>query len=63
MSQRQEKQTHLPPALAGALTLVSCSKTEAAGTAMRVGGLKMEGTFLTGITLNASNIFLETWKQ
>lgn len=63
MLQRQEKQTHLPSAFAGALTLVSCSETEAAGTAMGVRGIKIEGTFLTGITLEASNISLQTWQQ
>lgn len=61
--QRQEKQTHLPPALSGALTLVSRSKTEAAGATMRAGGVKIEGTRLAGITLDASNISLQTWQQ
>lgn len=61
--QRQEKQTHLPPAFAGALTPVSRPKAEAACTALRVGGVKEEGTFPTGITLDASNIFLQPWQQ
>lgn len=61
--QGHEKRTHLPPAVAGALTLVSCSETEAAGAAVKVGGVKIEGTFFTGITLDTSNISLETWQQ
>lgn len=61
--QGHEKQTHLPPAFAGALTLVSRSEAEAARTAVRVGGVKIEGTFPTGITLDASNISLQTWQQ
>lgn len=56
---RHEKQTHLPPALAGALTLVSRSEAEAAGTAVKVGGVKIEGTFPTGITPDTSNVSLQ----
>lgn len=54
---------HLPPALAGALTLVSGTETEAASTAERVGAVKVEGALPTGVTLDASNIFLQTWQQ
>lgn len=56
--QKQEERTHLPPAEAGAPTLVSCSKTEAAGAAVRVGGVKVEAAVLAGITPGAGNIFL-----
>lgn len=58
--QRQEQRTHLPSALAGALTPVSCPKTEAAGATVRVGGVKVEGAVLAGVTLHAGNIFLQT---
>lgn len=61
--QEQEKPTHLPPAFAGALTLVSDSKAEAAGTAERVWGVKIEGPFPTSITPDPSNISLQTWRQ
>lgn len=61
--QRHEKQTHLPPAFAGALTPVSCSEAEATGTAMRVVRVKIEGTLPTCITLDTSNISLQTWQQ
>lgn len=54
-----EKQTHLPPALAGALTLVSRPEAEAAGTAVRVGGVKIEGTLPTGIAPDTSNVSLQ----
>lgn len=57
--QKQEQRTHLPPAEAGAPTLVSCSKTEAAGAAVRVGGVKVEAAVLAGVTLGAGNIFLQ----
>ncbi len=56
--QGHEKRAHLPPALAGALAPVSRTEAEAAGTAVRVGGVKKEGTYPTGITLDSSNIFL-----
>lgn len=55
----QEQRTHLPPAQAGAPALVSCSKTEAAGADMRVGGVKVEAAVLAGVTLGAANIFLQ----
>lgn len=58
--QGHEQQTHLPPALAGALTPVSRSEAEATGAAVRVGGVKIEGTFPTGIALDASDISLQT---
>lgn len=61
--QRQEQRTHLPSAFAGALTPVSCPKTEAAGAAVRVGGVKVEGAVLAGVTLDANNISLQTWQQ
>lgn len=57
--QRQEQRTHLPSAFAGAPTPVSCPKTEAAGAAVRVGGIKIEGAVLAGVTLDAGNIFLQ----
>lgn len=57
--QRHEQETHLPSAFAGALTLVSRSEAEAAGTAEWVGRVKVEGIFLTRITLDPSNISLK----
>lgn len=54
--------THLPPAFAGALTLVSGPEAEAAGTAMRVGVVKIEGTFPTGIAPDTSYVSLQTWQ-
>ena len=60
--QRHEKQPHLPPAFAGALTLVSGSETEAAGAAEWVRGVKMERTFPTSIAQDASNVFLKIWQ-
>lgn len=57
--QKQEQRTHLPPAEAGAPTLVSCSKTEAAGAAVRVGGLEVEAAILAGVTPAAGDIFLQ----
>ena len=63
MQRHEKKQTHLPPALAGALTPVSGSEAEAAGAAVRAGGVKIEGTFPTGVTLDASDISLQTWRQ
>lgn len=57
--QRQERRTHLPSAPAGAPTLVSRPKTEAAGAAERVGGVKVEGAVLAGVTPDASNMFLQ----
>lgn len=58
--QKQEERTHLPPAEAGAPTLVSRSETEAAGAAVRVGGVKEEAAVLAGVTLAAGNMFLPT---
>lgn len=57
--QRQEQKSYLPSAFAGAPTTVSCPKTEAAGAAVRVGGVKVEGAILADVTLDASNIFLQ----
>lgn len=54
--------THLPPAFAWALTLVSGLEAEAAGTAVRVGRVKEEGTLPTGVTPDTSNIHLQTWQ-
>lgn len=57
--QKQEERTHLPSAEAGAPTLVSCPKTEAAGAAVRVGGVEVEAAVLAGVTLDAGDIFLQ----
>lgn len=51
--------TDLSPAFDGALTLVSRPKAEAAGAAVRIGGVKIEGAFLTSITPDTSNISLK----
>lgn len=53
------KQTHLPPALAGALTPVSGSETEAAGAAVTAGRAEVEGTALAGITLDTGHVSLQ----
>lgn len=62
MQGHQKANTHLPPAFAGALTLVSGPEAEAAGTAMRVGVVKIEGTFPTGIAPDTSYVSLQTWQ-
>ena len=61
--QRQEQRTHLPSTFAGAPTPRSCPKTEAAGAAVRVGGVKVEGAVLAGVTLDARNTFLKIWPR
>lgn len=53
------KQTHLPPALAGALTPVSGSETEAAGAAVTAGQVEVEGTALAGVTLYTGHVPLQ----
>lgn len=61
--QRQEQRTYLPSALTGAPTTVSCPETEAAGAAVRVGGVKVEGAVLADVALDAGNIFLQIRQQ
>lgn len=53
------KQTHLPPVLAGTLTPVSGSETEAAGAAVTAGRVEVEGTALAGIALDTGHVSLE----
>lgn len=55
--------THLSPAFDGAPTLVSGPKAEAAGAAVRIGGVKVEGAFLTDITPHTSNVPLQIWRK
>lgn len=54
-----QRQTHLPPALAGALTPVSGSETEAAGAAVAAGRVEVEGAALAGLTLDTGHVPLQ----
>lgn len=52
-------QTHLPPALAGALTAVSGSETEAAGAAVTAGRVEVEGAAIAGVALDTCHVSLQ----